>query len=78
MVDLPEVLKKARAVRTATSTAQAHKVMRVIIAAREGGAYTLQAIADYLNSASIPTPLNKSWSRTSVSRVINKSEGHLS
>lgn len=69
--DMEAALQKATEARVNASKLRAEKVMRVIEKARENGAHTLQAIADYLNhQTSITTTRGKPWSRTAVQRVI--------
>jgi DNA invertase Pin-like site-specific DNA recombinase len=72
--DMEAALKKATEARVNASKLRAKKVMRAVEKARENGAQTLQAIADYLNQeTSIRTPRGKHWSRVAVDRVLKKS-----
>jgi len=73
MCNVEEAVSKATAARVAASRDWARKMMRVIEGAREAGAETLQAIADYLNEqTAIRTSRKRLWTRTAVKRVIDK------
>jgi len=73
--DMKASLKKATETRVNTAKQRSEKVMRVIDKARGNGAYTLQAVADYLNEVtSIRTPRGKEWTRSAVQRVLKSVE----
>lgn len=75
--DMAAALIKANEARVSASNIRAEKVMRVIDKAREKGAHTLQAIADYLNEkTSISTPRGGKWSRAAVQRILIKSKNN--
>lgn len=51
--------------------AAANRVASIILPMRQQGA-SLQAIADALNGANVPTPRGKTWAATSVSRALDR------
>ena len=53
---------------------RAKRVENVIVPLRQGGA-TLQAIADALNAASVPTARGGQWHPAQVQRMLERLEG---
>ena len=51
---------------------QAQSYLGLILAARQKGATTLQAVADYLNSQGALTPAGNRWHPATVSRLVNR------
>lgn len=65
-------LNNSRKIRVNKSLLYAKKVYPFILEARENGHQSLRAIANYLNSISIPTPRQKKWTENAVRLALKK------
>lgn len=74
--NVQESVRKANEARVSAANERAIKVMKAIEKAREDGAASLQAIADYLNNTAIKTPRGANWTRAAVARVIKRAEAN--
>lgn len=71
---LRDVTKKRNEVLRTNAANRAKRIENVIVPLRQGGA-TLQAIADALNAASVPTARGGQWHAAQVQRTLERLEG---
>lgn len=71
----PPDTRAAAAARIDIADRAAFRVMPAIRELREGGAASLHALADGLNTMGVPTPRGGTWTATAVRRALARAEG---